>query len=161
MCDTLCCPHTKQHTMSQVNITQAAQLAGISRSHFHRHYVKTGKVNATKDSKGKPQIDIAELLRVFGVLNDPGSESSTVDSTAHDSTPHHIQQHTLKKLKYCDNSYRKPRKENKNTATEKRSTKNKYKVSPTPWNYWKRPNSPNTHASGINSGSENSTSKVY
>ena len=85
--------------MSQVNITQAAQLAGISRSHFHRHYVKTGKVTATKDSKGKPQIDIAELLRVFGVLNDPGSESSTVDSTAHDSTPHHIQQHTFEEAK--------------------------------------------------------------
>lgn len=81
--------------MSQVNITQAAQLAGISRSHFYRHYVKTGKVAATKDSKGKPQIDIAELLRVFGALNDPDSENSTVDSTAHDSTPDHTQQHTF------------------------------------------------------------------
>ena len=78
--------------MPQLNITQAAQLAGISRSHFHRHYVKTGKLTVTRDSKGKPQIDIAELLRVFGKLEGSIQHTKGVSSTAHD----HTQQHTPK-----------------------------------------------------------------
>ncbi len=77
--------------MPQLNITQAAQLAGISRSHFHRHYVKTGKLTVTRDSKGKPQIDIAELLRVFGKLEGSIKHTKGVSNTAHDHTQQHTQ----------------------------------------------------------------------
>lgn len=80
--------------MSQVNITQAAQLAGISRSHFHRHYVKTGKLAVTKDEKGRPQIDTSELLRVFGTLNATPQHTKGVIPTAHTITPDHTPSHS-------------------------------------------------------------------
>ena len=67
--------------MSQVNITQAAKLAGLSRSHFQKNYIKTGKITVSRDNKNRPQIDTAELLRVFGEL--------------HHTPPHTIEAHTI------------------------------------------------------------------
>jgi len=54
--------------MAQVSISEAARLAGISRSNFYKNYIRQGKLSVTKDHQGRPQIDIAEIIRVFGGL---------------------------------------------------------------------------------------------
>ena len=79
--------------MATVNITQAAKLAGISRSYFHRKYIKTGLISVSADADGKKKVDTSEILRVFGTL-----EGSQVHS---DATPPGTQQvtppvHTIK-----------------------------------------------------------------
>ncbi len=51
-----------------VTITEAAKLAGISRTHLYRKYVKTGAISLSCDDKGAKCIDTAELLRVFNRL---------------------------------------------------------------------------------------------
>ena len=52
----------------KVNLTKAAELAGLSRPYFYMQYVKTGKISTEKDGRGKPVVDTSELLRVFGRL---------------------------------------------------------------------------------------------
>jgi dTDP-4-amino-4,6-dideoxygalactose transaminase len=54
--------------MPMVSISEAAKLAGISRTHFYRKYLNTGIISISKDKSGKSSIDISELLRVFGTL---------------------------------------------------------------------------------------------
>jgi hypothetical protein len=65
--------------MTQVSITKAAGLAGVSRSTFYRSYINSGKVSVTSDSQGNPVVDTAELLRVFGVLHDTSENNDTRD----------------------------------------------------------------------------------
>lgn len=60
--------------MALVSVTEAARLAGKSRSYFYKGYIKTGKVSVTADHLGKPQIDTSEILRVFGKLEDTGEQ---------------------------------------------------------------------------------------
>jgi len=68
--------------MSLVTITQAAELAGISRSHFQRHYVKSGKISVQRDKDNKPQVDTSEILRVFGELKaTPRYSEATLQAT--------------------------------------------------------------------------------
>jgi len=50
--------------MNKISITQAAKLAGISRQHFYKGYINTGKISISKDSD-KSYVDSSELLRVF------------------------------------------------------------------------------------------------
>lgn len=59
--------NTGKH-MPQVSISEAARLAGISRSHFYKNYIKQGLISTTRTHQGQPQIDISELLRVFGQI---------------------------------------------------------------------------------------------
>ena len=73
--------------MSQVNITEAAKLAGLSRSHFQKNYVKTGKVTVSRDARNRPQIDTAELIRVFGELHHTRPHSEEPHTTTHQHTP--------------------------------------------------------------------------
>ena len=73
--------------MSQVNITQAAKLAGLSRSHFQKNYVKAGKITVSRDNKDRPQIDTSELLRVFGELQHTPPHSEKAHTTTHHHTP--------------------------------------------------------------------------
>ena len=54
--------------MALVNFTQAAKMAGISRSYFHRKYIKQGVLSVSTDSDGNKKVDTSELLRVFGEL---------------------------------------------------------------------------------------------
>ncbi len=70
--------------MAQVSITQAAKLAGISRSNLYKSYIDKGLISVSKDEKDKPCIDISELIRVFPVLQ---GDSLKEDSTGHHSTP--------------------------------------------------------------------------
>ena len=63
--------------MALLPVSKAADLVGLSRKTMYAH-VRSGKVSATKDSKGTLLIDTSELIRVFGVLRPPqDSESNT------------------------------------------------------------------------------------
>lgn len=57
--------------MALVSISKAAKLAGIARSNLYETYINKGVISLSKDEKGRPKIDTAELLRVFGNLNLP------------------------------------------------------------------------------------------
>lgn len=58
--------------MALVSISEAARLAGTVRSNLYKSYIETGILSITKDAKGKPKVDTAELLRVFGELVQSG-----------------------------------------------------------------------------------------
>lgn len=55
--------------MTLVSISEAARLAGISRQTFYRHIDKKG-ISVTKDNDDNPVVDTAEILRVYGALQD-------------------------------------------------------------------------------------------
>ena len=63
--------------MTYLTVRQAAERAGVSRQTMFRH-IKDGRVSATVDRDGQKQIDVAELLRVFGELQSPVAEPKTV-----------------------------------------------------------------------------------
>lgn len=84
--------------MAIVNITQAAKLAGLSRSYFQKKYVKTGLISSETGEDGHKKIDTSEILRVFGKLKDiPEHNDNTVLSEQQD-TPHVEQQIRLAEL---------------------------------------------------------------
>lgn len=80
--------------MPQVNITQAAKLAGLSRSHFQKNYVKTGKITVSRNHQNRPQVDTAEILRVFGQLHHTEQHSMGVSATTQYHTPESHTPHT-------------------------------------------------------------------
>ncbi len=53
--------------MPQISISEAARLTGKPRSTIHRH-LKNGTLSKGKDGQGRPVIDVAELERVYGAL---------------------------------------------------------------------------------------------
>ena len=53
--------------MSKVTITQAAKMAGISRSYFYKKYIITNQIS-TLIENNKKLIDVSELIRVFGSI---------------------------------------------------------------------------------------------
>jgi Helix-turn-helix domain len=57
--------------MAQVNISQAAHMAGVSRPTIHKK-INAGELSAEK-ADGKTLIDVSELERVFGTLVPPGT----------------------------------------------------------------------------------------
>ncbi len=64
--------------MTQVSISEAARLAGVSRSTINRH-LKEGKISKHHDNLGKPYVEVSELQRFYGSLS--RSDSSAKDST--------------------------------------------------------------------------------
>ena len=54
--------------MAKVSITEAAKLAGVSRSTLYRSYIEKGLLSISKDHQNKKCVDTSELLRVFGSL---------------------------------------------------------------------------------------------
>jgi DNA-binding phage protein len=54
--------------MPEVNLTEAAELAGLSRSYFHTNYIKTGIISVDRSDNKNPKIDTSEILRVFGKI---------------------------------------------------------------------------------------------
>lgn len=54
--------------MALVSISEAARLAGVSRPHLYRTYIKKGKVSVQRGDKNEPLIDTSEIIRVFGSL---------------------------------------------------------------------------------------------
>jgi len=50
---------------TQLNMSQAAQAAGITRRTLYNH-VKQGKVTTSRDEKNNPVVDVSELIRAYG-----------------------------------------------------------------------------------------------
>lgn len=72
----------------QVNKSEAAKIAGVSRRTFYTHIGKKG-ISVTKDNDGNEKIDVSELKRVYGtevVLKNlqmlKGSQNETSKSEA-------------------------------------------------------------------------------
>lgn len=55
--------------MALVSISEAARLAGISRTHLYKKYLAEGILSKTTDEQGNSVIDTSEILRVFGKLH--------------------------------------------------------------------------------------------
>lgn len=54
--------------MTFVSVPQAATLVRRDKKSLYRD-IATGKISATKNAQGRAQIDVAELIRVFGPLS--------------------------------------------------------------------------------------------
>ena len=62
--------------MALLPVSKAAELVGLNRKTMYS-YIKSGKVSASKDSKGALLVDTSELIRVFGELrHNKDSESN-------------------------------------------------------------------------------------
>jgi hypothetical protein len=66
--------------MPNVSISQAAKLAGISRTHLYRAYINKGKISLSKDHQGKPLIEVSELMRVFPGLRGNSNQFAMGDT---------------------------------------------------------------------------------
>lgn len=65
--------------MAKVGVSAAARLAGITRATMYKH-IYSGKLSAEKVEEGF-SIDTAELLRVYGKLNDPNAPQTPEEIT--------------------------------------------------------------------------------
>ena len=57
--------------MARLTITEAIKRSPIGRTRMYSHYIKTGLITVSVDSKGDKYIDSSELLRVFGGMGKP------------------------------------------------------------------------------------------
>ena len=64
--------------MALLPVSKAAGLVGLNRKTMYAH-VRSGKVSASKDSKGSLLIDTSELIRVFGVLRQEQDSESNIN----------------------------------------------------------------------------------
>jgi predicted site-specific integrase-resolvase len=64
--------------MALLSVSKAAGLVGLNRKTMYSH-IKSGKVSASKDSKGTLLIDTSELIRVFGVLRQEQDSESNIN----------------------------------------------------------------------------------
>ena len=62
---------------THLNMSQAAQAAGITRRTLYNH-VKQGKVTALRDKKNNTVIDVSELIRAYGNVSLPVKKIPTV-----------------------------------------------------------------------------------
>jgi len=62
---------------TQLNMSQAAQAAGITRRTLYNH-VKQGKVTTSRDKKNNPVIDVSELIRAYGNVSLPVKKIPTI-----------------------------------------------------------------------------------
>jgi hypothetical protein len=65
---------------TQVNISQAAEMVGVTRATFYRHIERKG-ISVTKDDDGNPLVDVAELTRVYGHRVKPLDNETGKDNT--------------------------------------------------------------------------------
>ncbi len=110
--------------MTKVNISEAAKLAGISRSKLYENYINTGKISVDKSNPKKPMVDTSELLRVFGELHaSDSSENNNRDTREqHKKTPWDTENDTTQaKLFEMERRLLMMEGENKLLASEKQS----------------------------------------
>ncbi len=55
--------------MPKHSVSEAAKLAGVSRSHFYKKYIRPGLISIEKDKDNNPIIDTSEIMRVFGGIH--------------------------------------------------------------------------------------------
>jgi len=65
--------------MNKLSITEAANLAGVSRNTMYSK-IKKGILSKSKDSKGRAYIELSELLRVY-------PDASNKEDVKHDVQP--------------------------------------------------------------------------
>jgi len=74
--------------MAKVSISEAARLAGKSRSHLYEKYINRGVITVETLRDGRKVIDTSELIRVFGSISLAGSaddnDNSVKDSSGHE-----------------------------------------------------------------------------
>lgn len=76
--------HKDKAKMALVSISEAARLAGISRTHLYKKYLAEGILSKTQDEQGNSVIDTAEILRVFGKLHGDNSVTDEVNIPLHE-----------------------------------------------------------------------------
>jgi hypothetical protein len=70
--------------MAKHSISEAARLAGVSRSHFYKKYVRPGLISVERDKDDKPVIDTAEIMRACGALApENGDLAKTIQFDTH------------------------------------------------------------------------------
>lgn len=79
--------------MAKHSISEAAKLAGVSRSHLYKKYIRPGAISVEKDSEGNPQIDTAEVMRVFGGIH--GDTADDVSKIHKDTSENSIKNTAL------------------------------------------------------------------
>ncbi len=70
--------------MTFVSVPEAARLIKRDRKVLYRDYIATGKLSASKNARGRMQIDLSELIRVFGsavIATDVTENSVTMSQT--------------------------------------------------------------------------------
>lgn len=82
--------------MPQLTVRQAAERVGISRQTMFR-YIKEGRVSATLSHSGEKQIEISELLRAFGPLQ---QETVTTTTPRNRSRQSHSDTETQASISY-------------------------------------------------------------
>ena len=60
--------------MTILTLTQAAKAAGVARSTLYRA-IRKGRISVVSQPNGNKGIDIAELMRVFGPLQDAADQA--------------------------------------------------------------------------------------
>lgn len=69
--------------MTQLSIQQAADKVGVTRQTIYKK-INDGELSATVDRKGNKQIDVSELLRVYGnLLSDDNRAQATIHKSRH------------------------------------------------------------------------------
>ena len=72
--------------MSKLTITEAVKILPVSESTLRRD-LKSGKVSYEKDQKGRKQIDVSELERVYEQLRTQNGTQPPTDESAEHSEP--------------------------------------------------------------------------
>ena len=72
--------------MSKLTITEAVKILPVSESTLRRD-LKSGKVSFEKDQKGRKQIDVSELERVYEQLRTQNGTQPPTDESAEHSEP--------------------------------------------------------------------------
>ena len=89
--------------MVQVNLTEGARLAGVSRSTLNRH-IREGRITKVTGTDGKPCLDTEEIQRVYHdtVGDETVAETETtgpgdeVNILGTDAVPHDIPADTVR-----------------------------------------------------------------
>ena len=76
----------KEMKMSKLSITEAVKILPVSESTLRRD-LKSGKVSYEKDQKGRKQIDVSELQRVYEQLRTQNGSQPPTDESAEHSEP--------------------------------------------------------------------------
>lgn len=84
--------------MALLSISAAARAAGKDRGTIQR-YIKDGRLSVSKDAADRPQIDTAELMRVFGALKTDGSNAPAADNQHDTAGSNTMQQFALEALR--------------------------------------------------------------
>jgi len=79
--------------MAKVSISEAARLTGKSRTTLHR-LIKAGELSTSHGARNARMVDISELLRVFGALENSPTEqdAAQVDERPDTGTTAHNEQ---------------------------------------------------------------------